>query len=74
MSERPDSYDTLGGVGRDEQRIQRSRFLAEAWPAADQAAEATMGITEDPPQSPEDLLPFSLLDVKTMGFSLVPTA
>ncbi len=33
MSGQPDSYDTLGATGCFEQKIQRSRFLAEAWPA-----------------------------------------
>lgn len=33
MTDQPDSFDTLGGPGRDEQKIQRSRFLAEAMPA-----------------------------------------
>ncbi|HOX25186.1 MAG TPA: YigZ family protein [Candidatus Krumholzibacteria bacterium] len=38
MSSLPDSYETLAAVGKAEAKIQRSRFLAEASPAADVAA------------------------------------
>ena len=42
MSGQPDSYDTLGDTGRFEQKIQRSRFLAEAWPADTEDAARTV--------------------------------
>jgi uncharacterized YigZ family protein len=38
MTGQPDSYLSLDGPGTDEQKIQRSRFLAEARPASDLVA------------------------------------
>lgn len=45
MSDRIDSYEVLAGPGRAERKIQRSRFLAEAWPAPDPAA--ALGVVAD---------------------------
>ena len=38
MTGQPDSYVTIAGPGSDELKIQRSRFLAEAWPAVGEDA------------------------------------